>query len=149
MRMYIVLKATSVSPYQQPADLPLPTGTGDGRSRGIFSPLLLFLVGAVTGCRCPADRQSCLCRLKWRWHRPLSCAHSAPSAAGERWAVLLAPAAARRKEKSGGRTAAPARHINTLQAKSHKCRQPRCLQQQSSRCWLVQWGRGIFTAMGS
>lgn len=32
MHMYIVLKATSVSPSQQPADLPLPTGMGDGRS---------------------------------------------------------------------------------------------------------------------
>lgn len=149
MHVYIVLKAVSVSPYQQPADLPLPTGTGDGRSRGDFSPSLLFLVGAATSCRCLAGRQSYLCRLKWRWHRPLSCPHSAPSVAGECWAGLLAPAAARWKEKSGSRAAVPMQHINTLQVKSHKRGQPGYLQQQSSRCWLLQWARGIFTGMGS
>lgn len=70
--MYLVLKGTSVSPYQQPDDLPLPTATGDGRSRRDQSPPLLFLVGAAAGCRCPRDGQSLLCRLEWRWHRPLA-----------------------------------------------------------------------------
>lgn len=42
--IYLVLKGTSVFPYQQRADLPRPTTAGDGRSRGDLSPSLLFLV---------------------------------------------------------------------------------------------------------
>lgn len=108
----------------------MPTGTGDGRSRGDFSQVVPFLVGAATSCHCPADRQSYLCRLRWRWHRPLSRPLSAPSGAGEHWAVLLAPAATQRKEKSGSRTAVPTREVNTLHVGSHKRGQPRYLQQQ-------------------
>lgn len=97
-------------PYQQ------PTGTGDGGSSGDLSPSLLFLVQ----WHFPADRQSYLCRLKWRWHRPLSCPHAAPSAAGEHWAMLLAPAAAHQREKSGSRTAMLMQEVSTLQVKAHK-----------------------------
>lgn len=93
MHIYIVLKAVSVSPYQQPADLPLLTGTA-------FSPSLLSLVGSATGCCCPADGQSYLCSAKGRWHtsvvsplgtlrgwRVLGCAagHSHCPSEGKKW----------------------------------------------------------------
>lgn len=99
--MYLVLKGTSVSPYQQTADLLLPTATGDGRSRGDLSPSLLFLRRAAAGCSCPRDGQSHLCRLAWRWHRPLAVSLLCTLTG---WRVLgcaTAPAAGDWKEKWG------------------------------------------------
>lgn len=44
--------------------------------------------------------------------------------------MLLAPAAAQQKEKSGSRTAVPTPEVNTLHVESHKRGQPQYLQQQ-------------------
>lgn len=53
--IYRVLKGTSVSPSQQTADLSLPTTTGDGRSRGDWSPLLLVLSGGSSWLQLPKE----------------------------------------------------------------------------------------------